>query len=446
MLLPDQVIPFLQHDNPVVRNHASNYLAKAHDPSPATAEDLWRSIDRFGVERSAALLADLVDFPQTDRSCTRALDVLRAGAGDDADYHLQQALSWVDWPLLLARRDELLADEKLLAHVRDHLRQRLELSERPLDELWDALVRHSQDVDGRHWGEFDSRVSERLVEAVVRRGEPASVRALDRLLNGPRDDYMEIFCVQVLGEACYAPATEALVERLLIPDADLLNEEAAAALGRVGTVDVVERLEAAYPSQEWGVRLFVAGPLGRIKRPDSERALLRLLGAEPEVDLRTQLASQLSDLCTTEGLDVIRRMVIEDDYDPQVADLEELVVTVATMTGFEFPEAREFRERADLRRREREKRIARMRDGDDIVREIRERWRRGEPPWPATDEPDDYDDPPGAGDDDWDEGPYLPPPAGATYRRAAPKVGRNDPCPCGSGKKYKKCCLRPEPA
>jgi uncharacterized protein len=27
-----------------------------------------------------------------------------------------------------------------------------------------------------------------------------------------------------------------------------------------------------------------------------------------------------------------------------------------------------------------------------------------------------------------------------TYRRAAPKVGRNDPCPCGSGKKFKQCC------
>jgi uncharacterized protein len=25
--------------------------------------------------------------------------------------------------------------------------------------------------------------------------------------------------------------------------------------------------------------------------------------------------------------------------------------------------------------------------------------------------------------------------------RSAPKIGRNDPCPCGSGKKYKKCCL-----
>lgn len=26
------------------------------------------------------------------------------------------------------------------------------------------------------------------------------------------------------------------------------------------------------------------------------------------------------------------------------------------------------------------------------------------------------------------------------YRREQPKIGRNDPCPCGSGKKYKNCC------
>jgi len=30
---------------------------------------------------------------------------------------------------------------------------------------------------------------------------------------------------------------------------------------------------------------------------------------------------------------------------------------------------------------------------------------------------------------------------GETYVRSVPKVGRNDPCPCGSGKKYKKCCM-----
>ena len=26
-------------------------------------------------------------------------------------------------------------------------------------------------------------------------------------------------------------------------------------------------------------------------------------------------------------------------------------------------------------------------------------------------------------------------------RKQEPQVGRNDPCPCGSGLKYKKCCL-----
>jgi hypothetical protein len=31
---------------------------------------------------------------------------------------------------------------------------------------------------------------------------------------------------------------------------------------------------------------------------------------------------------------------------------------------------------------------------------------------------------------------------GETFVNTAPKIGRNDPCPCGSGKKYKKCCLK----
>jgi uncharacterized protein len=30
-----------------------------------------------------------------------------------------------------------------------------------------------------------------------------------------------------------------------------------------------------------------------------------------------------------------------------------------------------------------------------------------------------------------------------TVRRDAPKTGRNDPCPCGSGKKFKQCCGAP---
>lgn len=33
---------------------------------------------------------------------------------------------------------------------------------------------------------------------------------------------------------------------------------------------------------------------------------------------------------------------------------------------------------------------------------------------------------------------------GVPYQRSKPKTGRNEPCPCLSGKKFKKCCLREE--
>lgn len=38
-----------------------------------------------------------------------------------------------------------------------------------------------------------------------------------------------------------------------------------------------------------------------------------------------------------------------------------------------------------------------------------------------------------------EETPQMPG-KGTPIVRTTPKIGRNDPCPCGSGKKYKKCC------
>ena len=38
--------------------------------------------------------------------------------------------------------------------------------------------------------------------------------------------------------------------------------------------------------------------------------------------------------------------------------------------------------------------------------------------------------------------PSNEPPLTLPIQREVPKVGRNDPCPCGSGRKYKQCCGR----
>lgn len=45
-------------------------------------------------------------------------------------------------------------------------------------------------------------------------------------------------------------------------------------------------------------------------------------------------------------------------------------------------------------------------------------------------------------DEEIDDYAYYPEP----FVRIEPKIGRNDPCPCGSGKKYKKCCLNRDEA
>jgi len=58
--------------------------------------------------------------------------------------------------------------------------------------------------------------------------------------------------------------------------------------------------------------------------------------------------------------------------------------------------------------------------------------------WSTADEEDDLNEEMGFRLDDGScstiQTPLLP-------RREPAKIGRNDPCPCGSGKKYKFCCL-----
>ncbi|MBD3675929.1 MAG: DUF1186 domain-containing protein [Planctomycetaceae bacterium] len=64
---------------------------------------------------------------------------------------------------------------------------------------------------------------------------------------------------------------------------------------------------------------------------------------------------------------------------------------------------------------------------DDTIAEL-SKWASFKTPPPATDS--EFLD-----EDDWD---YRD--DSDTIRNLNPKIGRNDPCPCDSGKKYKKCC------
>ena len=63
-----------------------------------------------------------------------------------------------------------------------------------------------------------------------------------------------------------------------------------------------------------------------------------------------------------------------------------------------------------------------------LEREYGRKIRKYEKLYPEAFKSDEYED-----EDEW----YVPQ---EPVRREGPKIGRNDPCPCGSGKKYKRCC------
>jgi len=77
----------------------------------------------------------------------------------------------------------------------------------------------------------------------------------------------------------------------------------------------------------------------------------------------------------------------------------------------------------------------------DIFNSIIDRYHHFTSTWlNYTDDPEidysDYEDVESSDENDRETKDIIPLPVGKV------KVGRNDPCPCGSGKKYKKCCLK----
>jgi uncharacterized protein YecA (UPF0149 family) len=109
------------------------------------------------------------------------------------------------------------------------------------------------------------------------------------------------------------------------------------------------------------------------------------------------------------------------------------VLALFTMVGHEVPEMPQWRAQvadAEARQAERMKEMQKLFSGRTRLSEPRldepMEWDEDVPPWQAREQPTAQHAPAGE--------------IAAPIRRTTPKVGRNDPCPCGSGKKYKKCC------
>ncbi|HSI36965.1 MAG TPA: SEC-C metal-binding domain-containing protein, partial [Tepidisphaeraceae bacterium] len=266
-------------------------------------------------------------------------------------------------------------------------------------------------------------------------------------------DWTDVFCFDVIEEARYAPALDAVIGRLrTVPeDDDAVHEACARIIPLIGGASTVGPLAALAREAPWHAGLHATEALGRIKAPEAERALLELIGsgeaAEKEVDDAAYAALEAL-IPTGEGFDLLYGQARDGPSDPMWGDLRYSCVVVAEMTGRTLPESKQWRRHVD-------KIVAEDKRTRHLLTQPSEAtlaaWRRrldGLPEDVGDEEDDDFEDEEADEEFGLDSPvPELPdavsaylPPVAQTIRRDAPKVGRNDPCPCGSGKKYKKCC------
>lgn len=419
MLTPTQMIPFLSHQDPHVRRLAFDSLEGAHDLGPVTAEDIWNSIDKSGTGEYYEVYRLLDSMPQTELSLQRTLAAIDKEPEKHARQYLEDVVCGLKSGLLMRYVDRIEQSHALSPETRQHIRQRIELASVPSQELWEQLIEFGLTIsrERKAWSEIDARIPQRLIDALSHSPEAAGW-AISLLNDKSIDDWREVLAVDVLGALRFRRAEELLFTKFDRPedDGDSVVESSVNALVRIASPHVVEEAQRRFPRWNWGTKVTAASLFNRIKLPQAEAAGFALLQSEGSIEVNTFLALAMCKLPTTHGpaVDRLVEIVTTDDYDSSIADLDQDVGALCTMLNRPKPSGKKpSRSPADLFRGPRP-------DPGEFI---------GRAPTAATTSmPVSFEQSP------------APSTSIAPLRRKGIKVGRNDPCPCGSGKKYKKCC------
>jgi hypothetical protein len=420
MLTPDRVKPFLLHDDPDVRRFVVDYLAESWSDDPELLPMVLDACERFGFEEDRQNLFYAARFAVTEATLDRLLDLLARAEDEATIRRLNEIVVGAPGAVLRGRGEAIDRGPNVLPEFRPRLRARQEYLDWSGERLWDelqAFARRSE--DDATTSDIDLDYAEDLVAALGDRDvpDPATIcRLLEEL--EPEEGWLEIFLVDLAGRRRLREAVPALVAKFEI-DTDYLLERASDSLSRIGDPEAVRLIRRAFPDAPDYYRIYTAGVLAHIKDPESEAAALELLEGEPDDGIRMWLFVALCDLFSERGFEAVRRematgspMLFRELCTPALVVLEVL--------GLDPPPEAEAWDRE------------RRRQNESLKTALAEMEAEGGWDW-DDDEDDLFDEP------DEDESRLS---VTAPIRNIAPRVGRNDPCPCGSGKKFKKCCGR----
>jgi hypothetical protein len=426
MMTPREVKPFLVHEDRPVRDAAVGYFKGSWSEDPDLVPLALQAYRQYGPEDARYSVACCSRFTLTAQSVDDLVDCLAATKDLGTVHHLNRTLANAPVEVLIAREAAILDTANLSQRTVDTIKQRLELSQWSPDRLWAELYDYARRSEGKLYAnDIDHHYVDNLITALAPFDVPDSVALCEMLAaDKPEFRWLEIFLIALAGERRVPATIPLLVDRYRI-DTDFMLECVTDSLARMGDPEAVRLIRAAFPNESWGYRNFSSALLGDIKHQESEDALLALLESEPDPSIRTMLCIGLCELFSKSGVEKVLGEIARG-YDRSIDILEETLLPVAHVLGVDLPEADRWRADRDERERRQAERQAEL---DELGRRYQaakaagfDPLARRQPKATIVKEPPSKDS--------------------VTVRREPERVGRNDPCPCGSGKKYKKCCGR----
>ncbi len=432
----EQIKRAVLHDDQDVRDAVIRYLSEVSPTDPELWPLVLNALERFGEEAFGHLyfVVDLAETPEVVGWCLAEIERRGSAAEDDRQFQrnaLKRAIRRAPAAALQPHATSIEEAAHLDEESKDIVARRLALHGLPPDALWDKLLeicwqldeQNSSDMDDTDWAWV-------YVDALAPHAEQFSARVLEVLSDADQlGTMLEWQAVRLAGKWRLTAAVPQLAEMLNDLDAMILVD-AEMALAEIGGEAVLAEIQRRYPTANEDFRLSAAVVLEKLHSDAGVQLALELFAAERKALVRAVLLDTVLSNFATEGIEPARQFVLAGVNETELEQVRPALLIASKVTGESFPEFAEWdaAERMDIELRRK------------LRAESIERYRAGEAAEEFDDEDgdefdDEYDDDEFSDDEDFDVSVPKP-----TFVRETARVGRNDPCPCGSGKKFKKCC------
>ncbi len=439
----DRVKQLILHPDLDVRESALDYFTNAYSTDPTIMPLVIESIDTHGWRFAFRVLGNCPLLTQTSETVDWLIRTLNSSA-DELEFHDLDDLAYVlreaPCALLEPRESEILGLSSFEEEHREIVRQRLEIYRWDDATCWrtlEELCTTAQDED-----EIDRSYAGYIVRELAQRSSLDVAKVLQLLAESSDDStefayWVEPLMVDLAGRARLEPAVPLLIAKMARVGSDDDDEEnstasdCAEALTRIGNSEVIQTLADLFPDGIEEFRRCCADVLGYIHSDLAVETCYSLFKQATDRETRLHLAWGLVAQFATEGIDAAVDVLREQKDTFESDDLMDRLLQTCRLMEVTFPEFDEWQ-------KERKDYLSTGGINTQVyraLREVQQRW-------------DDWDDEqslralPSPTRNTLPTPSFVPPSAkliNAPLRQQ--KIGRNDPCPCGSGKKFKACCL-----